>query len=264
MGSKRRRTDDQQGEGAPSTAATVSIALPSTVVEDAGSLEHAATIVGALARAAAMHQVDEVVVFDDYAITAEPSVSGCAAFVVRLLQWMETPPHLRPLLDLQLPEADAALAAGLPPLHAAHHAQKGDWRPYREGAVVKSEPGFGSYIDVGLDRLARIEEELAPRSRVTLHLGDKPTARFVEGQGVDMLVARLVDATERRGAAAQAGSGSGQAACYCGFTVRLVRSLSAVWEECPYPGGYDLTIGEREDRPGFFHSSWPSCFEPSV
>lgn len=33
---------------------------------------------------------------------------------------------------------------------------------------------------------------------------------------------------------------------YWGYTTRLSRSLHAVFEECPYEGGYDLKIGTSE------------------
>ena len=33
---------------------------------------------------------------------------------------------------------------------------------------------------------------------------------------------------------------------YWGYTVRMAGSLQAIWDECPYPGGYDLKIGTSE------------------
>jgi hypothetical protein len=33
---------------------------------------------------------------------------------------------------------------------------------------------------------------------------------------------------------------------YWGYTTRLVSSFSAIWSDCPYEGGYDLSIGTSE------------------
>lgn len=33
---------------------------------------------------------------------------------------------------------------------------------------------------------------------------------------------------------------------YWGYTVRLATCIKAVFDECPYPEGYDLTIGTSE------------------
>ena len=45
---------------------------------------------------------------------------------------------------------DLRLAGLLPPVDAPHHMRAMEWRPYREGAVVSSDPETGSLIDVGL------------------------------------------------------------------------------------------------------------------
>ena len=36
------------------------------------------------------------------------------------------------------------------------------------------------------------------------------------------------------------------AGLYWGYSVRLAPSLSAVWSECPYEGGYDMVLGTSE------------------
>ena len=45
---------------------------------------------------------------------------------------------------------DLRLAGLLPPVDAPHHMRVVEWKPYREGVVVRSDPRAGSYVDVGL------------------------------------------------------------------------------------------------------------------
>ena len=56
-------------------------------------------------------------------------------------------PHRRALVPFH---RDLRLAGLLPPVDAPHHMRAMEWRPYREGAVVSSDPDTGSLIDVGL------------------------------------------------------------------------------------------------------------------
>lgn len=37
-----------------------------------------------------------------------------------------------------------------------------------------------------------------------------------------------------------------QLGTYWGYTARMATSLRNVWEDCPFPGGYDLKIGTSE------------------
>jgi predicted SPOUT superfamily RNA methylase MTH1 len=37
-----------------------------------------------------------------------------------------------------------------------------------------------------------------------------------------------------------------QTGVYWGYTARMAPSLRNVWEDCPFPGGYDLKIGTSE------------------
>jgi methyltransferase len=45
---------------------------------------------------------------------------------------------------------DLRLAGLLPPLDAPHHMRASEWRPYREGVVLRSSAAGGSFIEVGL------------------------------------------------------------------------------------------------------------------
>ena len=57
------------------------------------------------------------------------------------------------LLPLRVPPRSThqthARSGLLPPLDAPHHMRASEWGPYREGLVLRSQPGSGSYVDIG-------------------------------------------------------------------------------------------------------------------
>jgi hypothetical protein len=69
---------------------------------------------------------------------------------------METPQYLRKALIPM--HADLRLAGLLPPLDAPHHLRATEWALYREGVVLNSDPASGSYVDIGLDRMAHVAQ----------------------------------------------------------------------------------------------------------
>lgn len=150
---------------------TLSVAIPGTLLDQPLSMEVAVCIAGQIARAAFSFQVDELVVYDDSpaaammedASIATATITRGTALMARLLQFLDTPLHLRRNIygeHIKLPR-ELQLAAALPATNPPHHARpSGAWIPYREGVVLKSEPGAGSYVDVGLDRMVYIENEL--------------------------------------------------------------------------------------------------------
>lgn len=74
---------------------TVSIAIASSCIENAQNLELATLLAGQIARAAAIFNVDEVVVLDDAPNKQPGRVSAAAGLFARVLQFMETPQYLR-------------------------------------------------------------------------------------------------------------------------------------------------------------------------
>jgi len=66
-----------------------------------------------------------------------------------------------------------------------------EWKPYREGLVLRSQPGAGSYVDIGLDRMAFVPQQVAANTRVTLHLGDQPNVTFMPDFGENMIVGKV-------------------------------------------------------------------------
>ena len=75
---------------------TVSIAVCSSMVDNAQSMELATMLAGQVARCAGIFCADEIVVVDDYGQRGGGNeISSCAAFLARVLQYMETPQYLR-------------------------------------------------------------------------------------------------------------------------------------------------------------------------
>ncbi|GLI67552.1 hypothetical protein VaNZ11_011779, partial [Volvox africanus] len=218
---------------------TLSVAVPGTLLDQPPSLEVAVCVAAQIARAAAAFQVDEVVVYDDSPAAQSPvacTVTHGTALLARVLQYLDTPPHLRPNMygDPAQLAPELQLAAALPMVNPPHHARpSGSWIPYREGVVLKSEQGTGSYVDVGLDRMVWIEHELPQLTRLTVHLGDlEPETRFMAAYSETMIVGKAVPPSLPRE----------QLGLYWGYTVRVALGLKRVFKDSAV-GQYDLTIG---------------------
>ncbi len=82
---------------------------------------------------------------------------------------------------------DLRLAGLLPPVDAPHHMRVMEWKPYREGVVLRADPRTGSYVDVGLYDTVRVRistrvpcswlQELLPELDSQGHLQAIPGAR---------------------------------------------------------------------------------------
>ncbi|CAG8521640.1 1951_t:CDS:10 [Acaulospora morrowiae] len=223
---------------------SVSVALPGSIIENAQSTELKTYLAGQLARAFAIYNVDEVVIFNeagvprnqnnvqtesntkkrgDDNISSDPNV-----FFARILQYLETPQFLRK--DLFPVHQDLKYAGLLNPLDCPHHVRQDEKSQFREGVVVDKKPksGEGSLVNAGLTKLVIIDRPIKPGIRVTLDMGNYKT----DGQHIR---AKVVSPKIPR-----------QNGLYWGYQVRIADSISKVFTECQYPGGYDVTIGTSE------------------
>ncbi|EQC30713.1 hypothetical protein SDRG_11472 [Saprolegnia diclina VS20] len=217
---------------------TVSIAVPGSIVDNAQTKELKTYLAGQIARAAAIFQVDEVIVFDDQLGKAANdkdvtkkynNPNDCHVFLGRILQYLETPQYLRKALFPV--HSDLKYAGLLNPLDCPHHMRGDEWTAYREGVVV-DVPGKekrGSHVNVGLKKFAVIDKHLQPGVRVTVKLDETSKDK-------KKLAGTVVSPAEPR---EQLGE-------YWGYTMRLATSLKEVWTESPYKKGYDLKIGTSE------------------
>ncbi|KAK9161188.1 hypothetical protein Syun_007529 [Stephania yunnanensis] len=234
---KIKRNEEQNTK--KSRIRTVSIAVPGSIIDNAQSLELATRLAGQIARASTIFRIDEIVVFDnkssgmyDSRVTTAGDEDGSESgspFLIRILEYLETPQYLRKSL---FPRHNSLRFVGLlPPLDAPHHLRKHEWGPFREGVTLKEKTlsSVGTYVDVGLSKNVVIEDKLEPGKRVTVAMG---TNRHL---GADQLRKVVPFSTPRE-----------EEGLYWGYKVRYASSISSVFKECPYEGGYDHTIGTSE------------------
>lgn len=212
---------------------TLSVALAGSVIANAKGHEQKTFLAGQIARALAVFCVDEVVIFDDEDEPTQKSRPAIADgdytalshpdhFLAHVLSYLETPPHLRKALLPRHPNLQTAGA--LPSLDMPHHPRAKEWCEYREGVTQGPSPSRdGTLVDVGLSNSVTVSDEIPPGTRVTVHLTDDHWAETVSPSAP----------REEKG-------------YYWGFTVRQCNSLSNVLTECPFDGGYDITIGTSE------------------
>jgi len=167
---------------------------------------------------------------EDYTGTSDPD-----HFLVHLLSYLETPPHLRRLLFPLHP--NLRTAGTLPSLDLPHHLRAEEWCPYREGVTLASEASSSgtSLVEAGLRVPVTVDAEIPPSTRVTLKFGPgaEEAAKNTKAKNIK---AEAVNPDEPRE----------EGGYYWGYNVRRASSLSAVFEECTYENGYDVTIGTSE------------------
>ncbi|KAK5107736.1 hypothetical protein LTR62_000712 [Meristemomyces frigidus] len=218
---------------------TLSIALPGSIIANAVTPEQKTALAGQIARACAVFCVDEIIVFNDgQALIRPPERDGYTAFadpnffLYHVLTFLETPPHLRRTLFPM--HADLKLAGALPSLDLPHHLRSDEWCPYREAVTVRqTEDGDGvpgTLLDCGLADRVFVPVLLEQGTRVTVQLGDQASSgsKFIAGEAVSP------DAPRE------------EAGYYWGYSVRQSSSLSTVFTESPYDGGYDVSLGTSE------------------
>ncbi len=195
-------------------------------------------------------------IFDKYSYSG---YSNPDFFIMHILSYLETPPHLRKQLFPMHP--DLKLAGATPSLDMPHHLRSHEWCQYREGITIetsqslnvgnevqgeqekkhiqkkrKTAPGVPSaktFVECGLPHKISVQGSIPPGTRVTL--------RFSKDKGpLDIndpsLVATAVAPSTPRE----------EAGYYWGYSVRFASSISAILTECPFDGGYDLTFGTSE------------------
>ncbi|CAK8573757.1 unnamed protein product [Lathyrus sativus] len=213
---------------------TVSIAVPASIIDNVPTLELATRLASQIARAATIFRINEVVVFDnrsntdkDYTVAENSDDESSSAFLMRILQYLETPQYLRKAL---FPMHNSLRFVGmLPPLDAPHHLRKHEWGPYREGVTIKGHSNSGTtLVDVGLFKHVAVDQILEPGRRVTVAMG--------ANRNLDSDLPReVVSSSKPR-----------EEGAYWGYQVRYAHNISAVFNECTYKGGYDCIVGTSE------------------
>lgn len=216
--------------------------------------EQKTALAGRIARACAVFCVDEIIVFDDgQAPTRPPEKDGYTAytdpnyFLYHILSYLETPPHLRK--DLFPIHRDLEGAGSLPSLDMPHHLRSDERCPYREGIALRMELGEGggvrTLVECGLRQTVSVPIELERNTRVTVRLEDGLKDTTAEPTSPD--------------------APREEAGYYWGYATRQAASLSNIFTECPYDGGYDMSIGTSERGipvPSLSQQAHPLTVEP--
>ncbi|KAI9904207.1 hypothetical protein N3K66_000736 [Trichothecium roseum] len=214
---------------------TVSVAIPSSLVTNLATADQRVSIPGRIARALAVFSVDEAIVFDDTPLSTRPRLltdpnsytgdTDPTHFLAHIISFLETPPFMRKSLFPFHP--NLRLTAMLPSLDMPHHPNPKEWINYREGVTVegRTSTGKGTLVEVGLEQPVEIQEKIPLSTRLTLKFPDD------ESQSPKPVHPE----TPRT-----------EGGYYWGYTVRKCSSLSGVFTESPYEGGYDLSIGTSE------------------
>lgn len=220
---------------------TISIAVPSSILDNAQSPELRTYLAGQIARAACIYKVDEVIVFDDQGEVTDGEKhklrkddvlgvrrASCIQ-LARILQYLECPQYLRKFF---FPiHADLRYAGILNPLDAPHHLRRDDKSVFREG-VVTNKPtkiGRGSMVNIGFGAEVHVDKVLTPGLRVTVKIPEEQTSQ-------KRIKAFVVPPDVPRS----------ETGIYWGYNVRMASHLSEVITQCPYKDGYDLTIGTSD------------------
>lgn len=150
---------------------TLSIAIPASLLSNVPTKELQTYLMGQLARAAAIHHVDEIILYDDDPFLKNDRRGHCAhvvdkdqdhhshnsqlTFMARILQYCECPKYLKRHFFPVHP--DLRHAGLLPLLDAPHHLRDDeDHSIFREAVVLdsthskKSLPKGTSLVDCGI------------------------------------------------------------------------------------------------------------------
>lgn len=170
--------------------------------------------------------------------------------MAHVLSYLETPPHLR--RELFPMHQNLRTAGTLPSLDMPHHIRANEWCEYREGVTIPAED-YGAYeqapekstkkkkskkqgedsesaftlVNTGLPEPVRVSNvSIPPHTRLTLKFNSENPS---DGAGP------VAPSAPRE-----------EAGYYWGYSIRRCPSLSTVFTECPFDGGYDLSFGTSE------------------
>ena len=240
-----------------STQFILNSALTQSIPFSAQSPDQKIALAGHIARALAVFCVDEIVIFDDGQSNARPNLhegdpytgySDPNYFMMHVLSYLETPPNLRKMLFPIHPDLKAA--GTLPSLDMPHHLRVHEWCQYREGVTMAGslrapveEQGrkkkaanpesAETLVDCGLPDKVSVPASIPPNTRVTLKFSKITTSSDL--QSPSLSAAAVAPSAPRE-----------EAGYYWGYTIRPASSLSTVFTEAPFSGGYDLTFGTSE------------------
>jgi len=161
----------------PRSRSRLSIAIPSSLLEDCSTLREKTVKLGLIGRACSIFRVEEILVFKDF----RRETPDDSRLIKRILEYLETPQYLRKRLFKKDP--DLRFVGLLPPLRTPHHPLTDDIDEIpsltmRNGVIVE-RTGNRYLIDVGLKNLLEVSNSTIKHKvgeRVSV-LVDKLTGR---------------------------------------------------------------------------------------
>ena len=206
---------------------TLSILIPSSIVDNAQSKELRTYLIGEIARTLGIFKVSEVIIFHD---KLKDNSKDYINYFIKNLQYLETPQYLRKTLFPM--SEDLKLSGLMNPLESQHHLRKDEWSPYREGCVLnRPVNGEYSWVNIGLDKDCKINQNLPPRTRVTVKLNESnfnPKLKYYTGTVVSMSEPFIKNGT------------------YWGYVVRVCETYNDIFNNSIYKEGYDFIIGTSD------------------
>ncbi|KAK2758013.1 hypothetical protein FQN54_004419 [Arachnomyces sp. PD_36] len=246
---------------------TVSVALPGSIIANAQSHDQKTYLAGAIARALAVFCIDEVIIFEDdtkpransgkgsyyhdddeadgYTAFSDPS-----HFLAHVLSFLETPPYMRKYLFPM--HRNLRTAGALPSLDMPHHIRANEWCEYRDGVTVQDESqGEGPVSTTKKKKNKKQKQDSIDESSVTVIDTGLPQKVRLEGLSIPENTRVTVkftssDSNPQEAKPVAPSAPREEAGYYWGYNVRRCSSLSTVFTECPFDGGYDLSFGTSE------------------
>ena len=216
---------------------TLSVLIPSSIVDNAQSKELRTYLIGEIARTLGIFKVSEVIIFHD---KLKDNSKDYINYFIKNLQYLETPQYLRKTL---FPMSDDLKLSGLMnPLESQHHLRKDEWSPYREGCVLdRPVNGEYSWVNIGLNKDCKINQKIPPRTRVTVKLNESnfdPKLKYYTGTVVSMSEPFIKNGT------------------YWGYVVRVCETYNDIFNNSIYKEGYDFIIGTSDKGENYRNANY--------
>lgn len=206
---------------------TLSVLIPSSIVDNAQSKELRTYLIGEIARTLGIFKISEVIIFHD---KLKDNSKDYINYFIKNLQYLETPQYLRKTLFPM--SEDLKLSGLMNPLESQHHLRKDEWSPYREGCVLdRPVNGDYSWVNIGLNKDCKINQKLPPKTRVTVKLNESnfnPKLKYYTGSLVSMSEPFIKNGT------------------YWGYVVRVCETYNDIFNNSIYKEGYDFIIGTSD------------------
>jgi len=151
----------------------ISIAIPSSILENCQDLRSKTEKIGTIARSCAIFKVEEIIIYPHFFKNKDSIKNSNLNFLKLLFNYIECPPYFRKRL---YPISNSLKFSGLlPPLKISHHLLKNEISnnesgELREGVVINSNDKY-STIDLGFKDLFQINiPNLKHNQRITVFL----------------------------------------------------------------------------------------------